>query len=475
MTIPRTTSQGSGVSAAPAPAPSPDPRRWLILAVASTAQFLAVLDVVAVNIAFPLIGEDFRAASPGALSWVLNAYTITLAALLIPAGRLADGTGRRRSFLLGLSLFGLASTACGLAPGLGWLIAARVAQGIGAAVLVPTSLSLALPAFPARERATAVGVWTAVSALAAGSGPVIGGLLAASSWRWIFLINVPVVVAAVVAGVRLLPRSEPGARHRPDLLGTALVLVAIGGPTTALAQAGEWGYGSPLTLGAFAAGVAAAALCAVHVRRTSDPVIDPALFRTRGFTTAVAGLFAYFLAYQTLLLATSVLFTDVWGYSVQHAGLALAPWPCTVLVVSALSGRIVRLLGERGGAALGALCFVAAPLWWLLTAAQDPHYATRFLPGLVLCGIGTGLYQPVMFAATGALPAHRMSLGSGVLMLSRQCGTALGVAVLVALGGGEPHTGAGALRAGWVFAAVAAALALLAAVMFRRGAPRDLG
>ncbi|SCF90703.1 Major Facilitator Superfamily protein, partial [Streptomyces sp. MnatMP-M27] len=177
-TAPATAPDSAG---APAPdeasdaAPAPDPRRWLILAVASAAQFLAVLDMIAVNIAFPAIGADFSSASTAELSWVLNAYTIVLAALLVPAGRLADAIGGRRSFLTGIALFGLASLACGAAPGLGTLIAARVAQGVAAAVLVPTSLSLALPAFPRRERATAVGVWTAVSAVAASSGPVAGG------------------------------------------------------------------------------------------------------------------------------------------------------------------------------------------------------------------------------------------------------------------------------------------------------------
>ncbi|GHJ31931.1 hypothetical protein TPA0910_63640 [Streptomyces hygroscopicus subsp. sporocinereus] len=176
-----------------------------------------MLDMIAVNIAFPAIGADFRSASTAELSWVLNAYTIVLAALLVPAGRLADAIGGRRSFLAGIALFGLASVACGAAPDLGTLIAARVVQGAAAAVLVPTSLSLALPAFPERERATAVGVWTAVSAVAASSGPVAGGLLAASDWRWIFFSNPPVVLAAWAAGLRLLPRTGPvgGAWRRP--------------------------------------------------------------------------------------------------------------------------------------------------------------------------------------------------------------------------------------------------------------------
>ncbi|QRX94754.1 MFS transporter [Streptomyces noursei] len=455
---------------------APDPRRWLILAIASAAQFLAVLDLIAVTIAFPAIGQDFAPAPAAALSWVLNGYTVVLAALLVPAGRVADEAGRRRCFLVGMVLFGLASAACGAAPTLTLLIVARVVQGVAAAVLIPTSLSLALPAFPARERATAVGAWTAVSAVAASSGPVIGGLLAAVDWRLIFLINVPVVLLAVVAGVRLLPRSVRGPRQALDLPGTALVLVCVGALVTAFVEAPEWGYTAPATLAVLAAGVLAGVLGVRHVRRAEHPVVHPALFRTPGFTPATLGLLGYFVAYGAMMLAASLLFTDVWHYPVRTAGLAMAPWPLTVLVVSAVSGRIVAAVGNRGTAVIGALCFVAAALWWSVLAGDGSggtHYATRFLPGLILAGCGTGLYQPVMFAATGSLPSGQLSLGSGVLMVSRQAGTALGVAVLIAAMGGQQHPELGALRGGWIIAAVTSVGAAVAALALGRdGQPR---
>ncbi|MDW6059399.1 MFS transporter [Streptomyces sp. FXJ1.4098] len=380
-------------------------------------------------------------------------------------------------------------------------------QGVAAAVVVPTSLSLALPAFAPHERATAVGVWTAVSAVAASSGPVVGGLLAASDWRWIFLINVPVVSVAVAAGVRILPRGEPmrtesvraesvrtesvrtepvrtepvrtepvrSRARRLDPLGTLLVLLATGSLTTACVEAPDWGYAAPATLAFLAAGLAAAALCVAHMRRHPDPVVDPALFGTRGFTTAALGLLSYFLAYSAMLLSATWLFTGVWGYSTRRAGVAIAAWPLTVLVVSMLSGRIVRALGERRSAVLGAAAFTAAPVWWLVAAGPSgdgAHYAADFMPGLVLAGIGAGLYQPVMFAAAGLLPAHRLSLGSGVLMMSRQGGTALGVAALVVVTGGARQPDLGALRAGWVFAALTAAVAALAGAVFRTGQHR---
>ncbi|WP_241777870.1 MFS transporter [Streptomyces sp. CT34] len=475
-------------SAADAPPPdadaagggAADPRRWLILAIASATQFLAVLDLIAVTIAFPAIGRDFAPAPASALSWVLNGYTVVLAALLVPAGRLADEAGRRRCFLTGMVLFGLASAACGMAPTLTLLIVARVVQGVAAAVLIPTSLSLALPAFPPRERATAVGAWTAVSAVAASSGPVIGGLLAASDWRLIFLINVPVVLLAVGAGVRLLPRSERGGRQALDLPGTALVLVCVGALVTACVEAPEWGYTSPATLAVLAAGVLVGALGVRHVRRAADPVVHPELFRTPGFAAATLGLLSYFVAYGAMMLGASLLFTDVWHYSVRTAGLALAPWPLTVLVVSALSGRVVGAVGARATGVIGALCFVAATLWWLALAGDGQggggtHYATHFLPGLIFAGFGTGLYQPVMFAATGLLPSRQLSLGSGVLMVSRQAGTALGVAVLVAVTGGRQQPDFGSLRGGWIIAAVTSAGAVAAALTLRRGGARVSG
>ncbi|MER8153999.1 MFS transporter [Streptomyces sp. NPDC094472] len=488
MTTPSSKAQGTGVpAAAPATAPDPGPtrsrRRWQILAVASAAQFLAVLDMIAVNIAFPAIGADFRSASTAELSWVLNAYTIVLAALLVPAGRLADATGGRRSFLTGIALFGLASVACGAAPGLGTLIAARVVQGVAAAVLVPTSLSLALPAFPPRERATAVGVWTAVSAVAASAGPVAGGLLAAFDWRWIFLVNPPVVLVAWVAGLRLLPRTGPvrtgpvrGERRRLDPLGTLLVLIGTGSLATACVEAADWGYGAPATLGFLAVGLVMGALAVAHVRRHPDPVVDPALFRTRAFTAATLGLLSYFLAYAASILAATMLFTGAWGWSSARAGLAVTPWPLTVLVVSMLSGRIVRALGERTTAVVGGLCFAAGPVWWLLLAGgEGAHYVVEFMPGLVLTGIGAGLYQPVMFSAAGLLPARQLSLGSGVLMMSRQGGSALGVAALVVITGGAARPGLDALRAGWVFTAVTAALATVAGAAVRTGVRMDPG
>ncbi|MFE3216350.1 MFS transporter [Streptomyces antimycoticus] len=257
----------------------------------------------------------------------------------------------------------------------------------------------------------------AASAVVASAGPVAGGLLAASDWR---RGQSPAVLLAWPAGLRLLPRTGPvrtgpvrtgpvrtgpvrtgpvyGERRRLDPLSTLLVLLGTGCLTTACVEAADRGYGAPATLGFLAVDLVMGASAVAHVRRHPDPVVDPALFRTRAFTAATLGLLSYFLTYAAPILAATPLFTGAWGRSSARAGLSVTPWPLTVLVVSMLSGRIVRAPGERTTAVVGGLCFAAGPVWWLLPAGGDgAHYVVGFMPGLVLTGVGAGLYQPVMY------------------------------------------------------------------------------
>ncbi len=440
-------------------------RRWAVLAVVSTAQFLTVLDLWVVNIALPTIQRSFGPATLADVSWILDVYAIVLAALLIPAGRVADRAGRSRCFLTGLVVFGVASLGCAVAPGLVALIACRALQAVGAAVLMPTTLGLALSVFPPRQRGTAIGVWSAIGGVAAGGGPVLGGLLVESSWRWIFLINLPIVVAALAAGALLLPR-DGGQRQgeragwRLDGVGTVLALGATGLVCTALTEAPQWP--AVRTWLAMAVGLVLAAAFVAHIRRHPDPVVAPRLFAARAFSAGAAGLVAYYIGFAAMLLGTTLLLTRGWGYSALHAAAGIAPGPIANGIVAPLSGRLSARLGIRRTVVAGAVGFAAAALWLLLGAGGAPVYWSVVLPGMLLWGVANALIQPALFGAAGAAPRAELASGSAVLTMARQLGSAVGVAVLVAVLGANPTAGAVGFARAWVVVLLTAAVTAFA-------------
>src|SRR3954465_6475263 len=226
--------------------------RARVASIVSVGVFVASLDLFIVNIAFPDIQQDFHGASLASLSWILNAYAIVFAALLVPAGRWADRTGRKRAFLGGLALFTAASAACAAAPSVDVLIAARIAQAAGAAILTPSSLGLLLPEFPPEKRGLAIGLWAAVGGTAAAAGPVLGGLLVELSWRWVFLVNVPIGIAAIVAGSRVLREIREEGAERPDLVGAGLLTAAVATLIGGIVEGPDWGWADGRVLGLFA-------------------------------------------------------------------------------------------------------------------------------------------------------------------------------------------------------------------------------
>jgi len=249
-----------------------------VLAITATAAFVASLDLFIVNVAFSDIGKDFSGTSLTSLSWILNGYAIIYAALLIPLGRLADRSSRKNGFLAGLALFTVASAACAAAPDLGVLIGARVLQAVGAAALTPTSLGLLLPVFPPERRAVAVRIWAASGALAAALGPAIGGLLVQASWRWVFIVNVPIGVLGFVAAVVAVPDSrDPAVSRRPDLLGAVFAAVAVGALALGLVQGHDWGWSGIRVVGSFVVAVLATAAFWRRSQRHPVPVVEPAL------------------------------------------------------------------------------------------------------------------------------------------------------------------------------------------------------
>src|SRR4051812_29719929 len=316
-------------------------RRWKVLLVTGVAVFMAFLDVTIVNVAFPSIEAAFPEASVASLSWVLNAYNIVFAALLVPAGRLADLVGRRRIFFAGMGLFLGASALCGLAPTVEVLIGARVLQAAGAALLVPTSLGLLLPEFPPERRATATALWGAVGGVAAATGPSLGGLLIEwTDWRLVFFVNLLIGAAAILPARRLLREyRDPDRGAVPDALGIVLLAGGVGALALAIVQAPDWGWGGGRVIGAFA--VAAAALAGFVWRSAAHPhpVVELELFRVRSFAAACVGVGIFSLGFYALLLSGNLFLTGVWHYSILKAGFAVTPGPLMAATASAAAGR----------------------------------------------------------------------------------------------------------------------------------------
>lgn len=428
-----------------------------VLAVASLGVFMAFVDATIVNIAFPNIERSFKGSSLSELSWVLNAYNIMFAALLVAAGRVADVLGRKRVFRFGLLMFTIASGACAIAPTPPLLILARVLQGMGAAVLIPCSLALVLQAFPEDRRGHAVAMWTATAALAAGVGPPLGGVLVAvSSWRLAFVANVPIgLLAYHLAGRALVESRVPGRRRLPDLAGGLVLAVGLGTLTFGIVKGPDWGWADVRVLAAF---VLAAALLIAFVDRCRHhpvPVIDFELVRTRNVGLANSlmvlcgtGFFAYTLC--------NVLFlTSVWRYSVLHAGLAMTPGPFVAAAVARPVSELAERIGHRVVVAAGVLLWAAGLLWFIARVGPQPQFAAVWLPGMVLLGVGAGVAFPnASSVAVASAPGERFATATAINSVARQLGAVLGVAVLVAIIGTPGQANAAhAFRDGWWFGA----------------------
>lgn len=410
-------------------------QKWKILAIVSFGVFMGSLDLFIVNIAFPDIQRDFDGASISSLSWVLNAYAIVYAALLVPAGRLADRYGRKRFFVGGLLGFVFGSALCGIAPGIETLVGARVIQAVGAAMMIPTSLALMLPAFEQSERATAVAIWAAAGGVAAATGPAVGGLLVEVSWRWIFLVNVPVGLVAIVLATRILRESkDPEATTLPDLGGTALLIAGVAALSLGLVEGESWGWGSPRILGAFAVSIATIAWffrrCASH----ESPVLDLDMLKVRSFSMANLTGFFFFAAFSAMLLGMVLFMTEVWGESVLKTGLWLTPGPATAALFSVPSGKLGSKIGQSKVAMAGCLVAAAGLFYFYLSRALEPNYLQSMLPAMLLTGMGVGMVIPTISGAVAAsLPPARFATGSAVLSTSRQLGAVVGTAAFVAV------------------------------------------
>jgi len=409
---------------------------WVVLGVASLAAFMVFLDAQVLFVAFDDIRSSFPSVSFTTMSWTLSAYTIALAAALVPSGRMADRFGRRRVFLVGLVAFTLASVLCAFAPTAGLLVVFRVVQALGAAALVPASLALVLSVFPPARVPVAVAVWGAIAALAAAIGPTVGALLVQGwDWRAVFLANVPVGAIALVLGIRVLPESRE-ARQAPFpdpfgivLLAGALTLLALG-----IVQSDQWGWVSARTAGALVGGLL---VLAVFVRRTLSaphPALDLMIFARPSVRWANIATAAFTIGFTAMFFGLIQFMLVVWHYSVVRAGVAMMPGPVVVMVLAPLFGRVAARYGQRALLLPGGLVYAASGALLLTRLGEDPAYASQVLPASLLAGLGVALVIPQLTsAAVQGLPPDEFAAGAAVNQAIRQLGATFGVALTVAL------------------------------------------
>ncbi len=453
----------------------------VVLVIVCAGVVLASLDLFIVNVALPQMARDLhvRGDALADLSWVLNAYAIVYASLLVLFGRLAERYPREQGFLVGVAVFVAASAACGAATSVPMLVAFRIVQAAGAALLTPTSLGLILATAAPERRHGAVRAWTAVGGLAAAAGPVVGGLLVALSWRWVFLVNVPIGLVALAIGRRRLPHVAGHPVPVPDALGAVLVTAGVGAVVLGLVKGGSWGWADARTITALAGGAAAVGLFSLHTLRHRNPLIDRSLFRLRPFTGASAVALFFSTAFGAMLLSRVLWAQDVWHWSALTTGLSIAPGPLMVPLFSFLiAGRLTARFGPGVVIAAGSTVFAAGAAWWALAIGLRPDYVDDMLGGMILTGIGVGLTLPTLMA-TGAssLPPHSFATGSAVINMLRQIGLAIGVAILIAILG-SPRGPAAVLdvyeRSSWVIAVISLVGGLIGlALLARRRRPAE--
>jgi len=407
--------------------------RWLVLGAAVFGLFMAVLDASIVNIAIPTIQRDLH-TDIETVTWVLNAYNLVFAVLLIPAGRLADRFGRKRLFLIGIIIFSLCSLGAGLSQQIEVLIAWRAVQAIGSAIMVPVSLAIITLVFPAHQRGLALGIWGAMAGVAGAVGPTLGGILTEYvGWQWIFLVNVPVGLVAVLAGFAIIRESrEPAAMHRIDLVGTALLSISLFTLTLALIRGQEVGWSSLFIIGLFATWAVSGALFVLVESIVSHPIVDLHMLRDRTFSAANVVILLFGLGFFGGLFFVIQYLTVVEGYSALKAAFAVTPFPACVMLVGPVAGRLTDRFGARPLVIAGILFFGAALFSASRLGGGEPYPQIAWR--LVLAGIGAGLtFAPLTSAVMGTVQGGKAGVGAGVFNTARQVGFTLGLAILVAV------------------------------------------
>jgi EmrB/QacA subfamily drug resistance transporter len=409
---------------------------WLVLGLVLIGQFMVVLDASIVNVALPSIQRDLHFSTSG-LQWIVNAYTLTFAGFLLLGGRAADLYGRRRVFLVGLTVFTASSLLGGLAQNQTWLVSARAVQGLGAAILAPATLTILTATFPeGPRRAWALGAWSAVSAAGASAGALFGGILTDFlSWRWILFVNVPVGIAALVAGLRYLPESRADLEHRHlDLAGAVTVTAGLVAVVYALVRTETYSWGSSEVLLPLALGVLLLVVFVVlQARFSKAPLVPLRIFRSRSVTGGNIVMFMMFAALFGSWYFETLFMQHVLGYSPLQAGLAFLPQTVLIAAGAQITARLVPRFGPRPLILAGTLT-AGAGLAWLAQATTSSSFVAGLLGPFLLIGIGMGLaVTPIAVAGTAGVPPSDAGLASGLLNTSRTVGASIGLAALATI------------------------------------------
>jgi EmrB/QacA subfamily drug resistance transporter len=404
------------------------------LTIASLAVLATFLDTTILYVAFPDITKTFANTSASELSWVLNAYTIVFAAMLIPAGKLADRVGHRRVFLVGSAVFTVASMACGLAPTAELLIVFRIVQAVGAAALIPSSLALVMHAFAHDQLPRAVAIWGAAGAVAGALGPTLGAAIVEGlGWRWAFFINLPVGIYTVMAGRKNLHESSDPETQVPSPVGVILIAGAAGLLSYSLVGTDDFGWLSARTLGVLGAGLVVLAVFVAHQQHTKAPALDLELFRIANFKWANIAMLVFGTAFAALFFGSILFLTDVWKWSVLQAGFGVAPGPVAVGLVAPQVGKLAGRIGQRPILITGGVLFAGSGLFRLVMLGPHVNYLGDFFPSMVLSGLGVAFVFPQLSSVVAqALPAGRAGVGGAVAQAVRQFGGTFGVALTIA-------------------------------------------
>ncbi len=453
-------------------------RKWWTLAAVSFGLFMIMLDNTVVNVALPSMQADLHLGI-SELEWVVAGYALTFGAFMLTGGKLADRYGRRLAFVIGLAIFTASSLVCALAPTATWLIAARVVQGLGAAMMSPATLSIITATFAPRQRGTAIGIWAGVSALALAIGPLVGGLLTQHiDWSWVFYINVPIGLLAIAAAFLFIEESrDTSHEQRLDPLGLITSAAGLLALSYGLVEANQYGWTSPRILAAFAAAAVLLPAFVLLERHQRLPMLDLSLFRNRTFSGANAAMLLVGLAMFGVFFYVSLFMQQVLGFSPVQAGASFLPMTLLVIVIAPVAGRITDRVGARWLVA-GGLTLVSISLLFYTQLDVGSSYWS-VLPGLLLGGAGMALSMtPTTAAAMSAVSRDKAGVGSAVLNSARQVGGSLGIAIMGAVvanavgGGGAPQGDPSGFVTGFHHATGLAAVFTLAGAVIAASAIR---